>query len=114
MRKGKNDGTQPIKSPTTPSSNNHEAVSTAEERVRVQPNPTPIAAQAVLDQSWWDTGDAIRYFGAMMVKCHRGRQFRIESKNFTQDIQPQQGGGWILVILTSRTCVRYTKYSISN
>jgi hypothetical protein len=64
-RRGNNDAMQPVESPTIPSSTNREAVATAETRVRVQPNPTPITTQAVLDQSWWDTGDAIRYFGAI-------------------------------------------------
>jgi hypothetical protein len=34
------------------------------EQTEANPNPNPIA-QAILDQSWWDTGDAIRYFGAI-------------------------------------------------
>jgi hypothetical protein len=31
---------------------------------QVEANPNPIA-QAILNQSWWDAGDAIRYFGSM-------------------------------------------------
>jgi hypothetical protein len=33
-----------------------------EAETRVKANPI---AQAILNQSWWDTGDAIRYFGAI-------------------------------------------------
>jgi hypothetical protein len=28
-------------------------------------NPPNVTAEAILTQSWWDTGDAIRYFGAI-------------------------------------------------
>jgi hypothetical protein len=31
---------------------------------QVEANPNPIA-QAMLNQSWWDAGDAIRYFCSM-------------------------------------------------
>jgi hypothetical protein len=39
-------------------------VALTELEAQVEANLDPIA-QAIIDQSWWDTGDAVRYFGAL-------------------------------------------------
>jgi hypothetical protein len=60
-RKGNNNGIEQIhdESSTMPSSSPAGADTT---ETRVEANPI---AQAILNQSWWDTGDAILYFGAI-------------------------------------------------
>ena len=53
------EGEPPEQEATTPT-HDHEP---EEEATPPNPRANP-RAQAILDQSWWDTGDAIRYFGA--------------------------------------------------
>jgi hypothetical protein len=43
-----------------------EALSNPETETEADANPEPDPmAQAMLDQSWWDAGDAMRHFGAI-------------------------------------------------
>jgi hypothetical protein len=42
-----------------------EAIPETEIETEVEANPDPIAQVIFLNQSWWDTSDAIIYFGAI-------------------------------------------------
>jgi hypothetical protein len=68
----------------------------AEEAISSNPR-----AQAILNQSWWDTGDAIRHFGA------RDGEASAKDSAMARISRLQ-------TLLTSRTCVRPMKLSIAN
>jgi hypothetical protein len=64
----------------------------AQAQADANPEPDPMAQEAMLDQSWWDTGDATRHFGAIDDEMSPREAVEKRIKSSKKDMPMRLGG----------------------
>jgi hypothetical protein len=92
-------------------SSNHGAV--LETVLEAEGNPN-LLADTILNQSWWDTGDAIRCFGTTDGEASPKESLVDIVSQLQNDTQQELVGNLWVILSTSRTCVRCMQFLIFN